>query len=270
MERMNMLKHVKRVVVKVGTSTLTHSTGHMNFNQIDLLSRQLSDIQNQGYEVILVTSGAIGAGVGKLNLKKRPKAIPEQQAAAAVGQGVLMHLYEKYFSEYGKIVGQILVTNDDFKDSVRRQHARDVFETLLRMNVIPIVNENDAVVVDEIKVGDNDTLSALVCKNIEADLLILLSDIDGLFSDDPRVNKDAILIHTVDRIDDNLKALAKGAGSDLGTGGMATKLKAAQIATDGGSYMVIANGSTDKVLNRIMAGESLGTLFVPKRHRAVE
>lgn len=265
-----MLKNVKRVVVKVGTSTLTHATGHMNFNQIDLLARQLSDVQNQGFEVVLVTSGAIGAGVGKLNLKEKPKTIPEKQAAAAVGQGVLMHLYEKFFSEYGKIIGQILVTNNDFQDAKRRQHARDAFETLLEMKVIPIVNENDAVVVDEIKVGDNDTLSALVCSNIEADLLVLLSDIDGLFSDDPRVNEDARLIQTVTYIDDNLKAVAKGAGSEFGTGGMATKIRAAEIACAGGAYMIIANGSTDKVLNRIMAGEWIGTLFLPETHRKVE
>ncbi len=268
MERKEMLKKVKRVVVKVGTSTLTHPTGHMNFNQIDLLTRQLADMQNQGYEVILVTSGAIGAGVGKLNLKVKPKTIPEKQAAAAVGQGVLMHLYEKFFSEYGKIIGQILVTNVDFQNEKHRHHARNSFETLLKMNVIPIVNENDAVVVDEIKVGDNDTLSAFVCRNIDADLLILLSDIDGLYNDDPHKNTSAELIQTVERIDDDVRALAKGAGSELATGGMATKLRAAEIALSGGAYMIIANGSTDKVLNRIMAGERLGTLFLPKSHRS--
>lgn len=267
MDRTIMLEKVKRVVVKVGTSTLTHETGKMNFNRMDLLVRQLADIQNQGYEVVLVTSGAIGAGVGKLNLKQKPKTIPEKQAAAAVGQGVLMHLYEKFFNEYGKIIGQILVTKDDFQDIKRREHARDAFESLLKMKVIPIVNENDAVVVDEIRVGDNDTLSAQVCKNIDADLLILLSDIEGLYSDDPKINKNATLIQTVDQIDDNLKALAKGAGSELGTGGMATKINAAQIALSGGSYMIIANGSTDKVLNRIMAGEAIGTLFLPESHR---
>ena len=270
MERKEMLKNVKRVVVKVGTSTLTHPTGDMNFNQIDLLARQLSDIQNQGYEVVLVTSGAIGAGVGKLNLKEKPKTIPEKQAAAAVGQGVLMLLYEKFFGEYGKIIGQILVTNVDFQNEKHKQHARDSFETLIKMKVIPIVNENDAVVVDEIRVGDNDTLSALVCRNIDADLLILLSDIDGLYNDDPRTNENAALIQTVTRIDDDLKALAKGAGSELATGGMATKLRAAEIALEGGAYMIIANGSTDKVLNRIMAGEWLGTLFLPETHRKVK
>lgn len=256
------LKDVKRVVVKVGTSTLTYDTGLLNLSRIEALVRQVADVHNKGLEMILVSSGAIGAGMGKLNLTERPKTIPEKQAAAAVGQGVLMHMYQKCFSEYGKTIGQILLTKNDFSDRSRFLTARDAFFQLLRQGVIPIVNENDAIVVDEIKVGDNDTLSALVASLVEADLLIILSDIDGLYTANPAKDSSAKKLDTVVHIDDDIRSMASGAGSELGTGGMATKITAAQVATSAGVHMVIANGSTPEVIQQTVAGASMGTLFV--------
>ncbi|SQB91637.1 gamma-glutamyl kinase [Clostridium tetanomorphum] len=185
-ERIHQLEKVKNIVVKVGSSTLTYNNGLLNLSHIEHLVRQLSDLHNKGYGIILVSSGAIGAGMGKLGLKEKPQSIPEKQAAAAVGQGILLHMYEKIFSEYGKTVGQILLTKEDMTDETRRDNAYNTFTSLLDKRVIPIINENDAVVVDEIKVGDNDTLSALVAKLVKADLLILMSDIDGLYDSDPR------------------------------------------------------------------------------------
>lgn len=258
------MKEIQRVVVKLGTSTLTHGTGLINIERIESIIRQLADLHNMGYEIIIVTSGAIGAGVGRLSMKERPKNMPEKQAAAAVGQSVLLHMYQKIFSEYGKITGQILLTRNDISDRKRFINARNTFNALLGLNVIPIVNENDAVVVDEIKVGDNDTLSAYVAALIEADLLILLSDIDGLYDGDPRTKPDAQLIHEVQEITHEIRALAGGAGSSLGTGGMHTKIKAADIATAGGCSMIIANGASDNILRRVLKGEAVGTLFLPK------
>ncbi|MCY6485312.1 glutamate 5-kinase [Clostridium aestuarii] len=266
MNRKEYVKNIKRIVVKVGTSTLTHSTGLLNLNRIESLARQLSNIHNRGIEVILVSSGAIGAGIGKLGLKQKPSTLPEKQAAAAVGQGALLHMYEKLFSEYGKIVGQILLTREDISHRARFLNARNTFFALLEQGVIPIVNENDAISVDEIKFGDNDTLSAMVASVAEADLLIILSDIDGLYDSNPKTNPDAKLIQYVDEITQEIEDSAGGAGSNLGTGGMITKINAAKIATYSGSSMIIINGSTDNILNHILDGEDVGTLFKGKTH----
>lgn len=266
MNRKDYLGDIKRVVVKVGTSTLTHSSGLLNLSRIESLVRQLADLHNQKLEVILVTSGAVGAGMGKLGLKAKPKTIPEKQAAAAVGQGILLHMYEKIFSEYGKTVAQILLTKDDFSNRNRFLNARNTFFALFEQGVTPIVNENDAVVVDEIKVGDNDTLSALVSSLVEADLLIILSDIDGLYDDNPSTNPDAKLIYFVESINSEIESLAGGAGTKLGTGGMATKLSAGKIATASGTAMVIANGSKPLILQDIIDCKEVGTLFKPKEN----
>jgi glutamate 5-kinase len=264
--RKEYLSGISRVVVKVGTSTLTHSSGLLNLARIENLVRQLADLHNQNLEVILVTSGAVGAGMGRLGLKSKPKTIPEKQAAAAVGQGILLHMYEKLFSEYGKIIAQILLTKDDFSNRHRFLNARNTFFALLEKGVIPIINENDAVVVDEIKVGDNDTLSALVASLVEADLLILLSDIDGLYDDNPNTNPDAKLIHFVKNITPEIEGAASGAGTKLGTGGMTTKISAAKIAVSSGTAMIIANGAKSSILQQVVDGEEVGTLFKPKEH----
>ncbi|MBU3158746.1 glutamate 5-kinase [Clostridium frigoris] len=259
--RKEYLENVKRIVVKVGTSTLTHSTGLLNYKHIESLIRQLADVHNQGIEVVLVTSGAIGAGMGKLGLTKRPETIPEKQAAAAVGQGILIHMYEKFFSEYGKTTAQILLTKEDFGDKSRHLNAHNTFLMLLSQGVIPVVNENDAVIVDEIMVGDNDTLSAMVTNLIGAELLIILSDIDGLYDSNPRVNPDAKIIYNVQNITDEIKQSAEGAGTELGTGGMATKINAAEIVVAANSAMIIAEGSTPNVITDILEGIEIGTLF---------
>ena len=259
--RKEYLKDVTKIVVKVGTSTLTHSTGLLNLKCIENLARQLSDIHNRGIQVVLVTSGSIGAGMGKLGLKVRPKTMREKQAAAAVGQGILIHMYEKFFSEYGKTIAQILLTKEDIVDKKRYLNARNTFSTLLSLGVIPVVNENDAVAIDEIKVGDNDTLSAMVTSLIGADLLIILSDIDGLYDSNPRVNPNANIIHTVKNITDEIKRSAKGAGSKLGTGGMLTKIKAAEIVIAANASMIIAEGSDTNIINEILEGLEIGTLF---------
>ncbi|WMJ80110.1 glutamate 5-kinase [Clostridium sp. MB40-C1] len=264
--REDYLKNVKRVVIKVGTSTLTHSTGLLNLNRIEKLVRQISDIHNRGIEIILVSSGAIGAGIGKLGLKEKPKTIPQKQAAAAVGQGILLHMYEKLFSEYGKIAAQILLTREDVSHRTRFLNARNTFFALLEQGVIPIVNENDAISIDEIKFGDNDTLSAMVASISEADLLILLTDIDGLYNSNPNTNPDAKLIRCVDEITEEIEGCAGDAGSKLGTGGMITKINAAKIATYSGSSMVIVDGSTPNILNEVLNGSEVGTLFKGKTH----
>lgn len=266
MDRKDYMNNIKRIVVKVGTSSLTHSTGLLNINKIESLVRQLSDIHNRGIEVILVSSAAIGAGIGKLGLKTRPKTIPEKQAAAAVGQGILLHMYEKLFSEYGKIVAQILLTREDISHRMRFLNASNTFYALLEKGVIPIVNENDAIVVDEIKFGDNDTLSAMVASLVNADLLILLTDIDGLYDSNPKTNPSAKFIDTVDEITDEIVSYAGDAGSSLGTGGMITKINAGKIATSSGSSMVIVNGDTKNVLNDILDGKNVGTFFKGEKH----
>ncbi|MCB2294062.1 glutamate 5-kinase [Clostridium algoriphilum] len=259
--RKEYLKDVTRIVVKVGTSTLTHSTGLLNYKHIENLIRQLADIHNQGIQVVLVTSGAIGAGMGKLGHTIRPETIPEKQAAAAVGQGILIHMYEKFFSEYGKTTAQILLTKEDFEDKTRYLNAHNTFLMLLSQGVIPVVNENDAVIVDEIMVGDNDTLSAMVTNLIGADLLIILSDIEGLYDANPKTNPNAKMIYNVSEITNEIKKSAEGAGTDLGTGGMATKIKAAEIVVASNASMIIAEGSVLNVITDILEGIEIGTLF---------
>lgn len=256
------MKDIKRVVIKVGSSSLTNDNGLINIHRVENLVKQISDLHNKGYEVVLVSSGAIAAGIGKLNLEKRPVEIPLLQAAAAVGQVALIHMYQKMFSEYGKMVAQILLTRDGLEDENRLYHAKNASLSLINAGVIQIVNENDAVAVDEIKFGDNDTLSAMVAHIVDADLLILLSDIDGLYDSNPNENPNARLIDEVLEIDDYIRSLAGDAGSNLGTGGMITKISAAEIATGAGIHMVIANSSKDWVLKDIVEGRLTGTLFI--------
>ena len=250
-----------RIVVKIGTSTLAHPTGHLNIRRVEQLCKVMSDIKNAGHEVILVSSGAIGMGVGKLGLRERPKDIPTNQAAAAVGQCEIMRLYERLFATYGHTVGQILVTKDVVDNESRFALAKSTFARLIEFGCIPIVNENDSVSFEGIKFGGNDTLSAYVAIICEADLLINLSDIDGLYDSDPRKNKNARLIEHVAEIDDSILACAGGVGSDRGTGGMLTKLNAAQIATAAGIPMQILNGRDPRVLYRVIEGEHVGTYF---------
>lgn len=260
----HLVENAKKIVVKVGTSTLTHNTGKLNLERIERLVRQLSDLQNQGKEVVLVSSGAIGAGMGKLNLDKRPKTIPEKQAVAAIGQGILLHLYEKMFAEYGQTTAQLLLTKADLEHRQRFLNARNTLLTLLDLGVIPIVNENDTVAFEEIKFGDNDTLAALVATLIDADLVILLTDIDGFYNDDPRKNKDAKRLAVVEHIDESIEGQAGSVGSKFGSGGMATKIIAAKIAVNAGIPLIIALGSEPNIIGQIISGEPVGTLFVPQ------
>ncbi len=263
----NNLHCAKRIVVKVGTSTLTYATGKLNFLRIEKLVRELSDLANQGKEIILVTSGAVGAGMDRLGLKEKPKTIPEKQAAAAIGQGILMHTYEKIFAEYGQIVAQVLLTREDSVNRRRYTNSRNTLLSLLSMGVIPIINENDAVAVDELKIGDNDTLSAMVASIIDADLLIILSDVDGLFTKNPQEFPDAELITEITDITPEIESIAGGAGTLRGTGGMHTKIQAAKIAVNSGVAMLIASGSHEGVLRRILCGEIIGTIFLSKENR---
>lgn len=262
------LREAKRIVVKVGTSSLVYDNGNINLTRIEKLTRVLSDIVNSGKEVTLVTSGAIGVGVNKLKLKQKPASIREKQAVAAVGQCELMHIYSKFFAEYSHIVGQVLLTRDVIEDDHIRNNVINTFETLLENNIIPVVNENDTVAIDEIenivRFGDNDNLSAIVANLINADLLIILSDIDGFYDSDPRSNDDAQLLDEVMEVTCELEECAGGAGSNLGTGGMITKLSAAKTATNCGVDMVLANGSEPQILLDILEGKKIGTLFVGK------
>ncbi|MBE0466005.1 MAG: glutamate 5-kinase [Candidatus Desulforudis sp.] len=257
----------KRLVVKIGTSSLAYDTGKLDLNTIEILVRQLADLHNQGREVLLVTSGAIGAGAGKLGLRRAPRTIPEKQACAAIGQGMLLHMYEKFFAEHGITAGQVLLTREDFAERRRFLNAQNTLRALLGFGVVPIINENDTVAVDEIKLGDNDYLSALVAGLIDADLLLMLTDTDGLYTADPRSEPDARLISWIDEITPEIERLAGAAGSRLGTGGMITKLQAARIATHAGVPTVIARSSAENVLRRILAGEELGTVFRAVPHR---
>ncbi len=257
----------RRVVVKIGSSSLQHpGTGDMNLIKVERLVRELCDLRNQGMDVCLVSSGAIAAGRKSIGLAERPKNIATKQACAAVGQAKLMMVYQKMFAEYNQTVGQVLMTKNTMINNVSRKNAQNTFEELFHLGVIPIVNENDTVSTYEMQFGDNDTLSAIVASLVGADLLILLSDIDGLFTDDPHKNKDAKLIRIVDQLDDHILHMAKDStGSDVGTGGMATKLTAAHIATVSGADMVIANGENVGVIHQIFEGEYTGTLF--KAHK---
>ncbi len=254
-----------RIVVKVGTSTLAHATGHSNIRRVEQLCKVMSDLKNAGHELVLVSSGAIGMGVGKLSLKQRPADMATKQAAAAVGQCELMYTYDKLFAEYNHTVAQILLTGDDLNDEKRRANFHQTLFRLLELEALPIINENDTVATEEIGIGDNDTLGAIVAVNAGADLLILLSDIDGLYDADPHTHPDARLIPLVEELNDEVLALAGGAGTTLGTGGMATKLHAAQIATVAGIDMVIANGENPDVLYEIVNGKAVGTRFCGKK-----
>lgn len=253
-----------RVVIKIGTSTLAHSTGRINIRRVEELCKVISDLKNAGHEIILVSSGAIGMGVGKLVLNGKPTDIPTKQAAAAVGQCELMYVYDKLFSEYNHTVAQILITGADIEHAERRENFENTMRRLLELNVLPIVNENDSIATDEIVIGDNDTLGAIVSTTLSADLLIILSDIDGLFTADPHKHKDAVLLHTVKEITPEIEKMTGGAGSELGTGGMATKIKAAKIANEKGTDMVIANGKDPDILYDIVDGKDVGTLFKAK------
>ena len=261
------LKKAKRIVIKVGTSTITYANGKRNFSQIDRLAREISDLQNQGKEMILVTSGAVAVGVDRMGLPGKPKTIPGKQAAAAVGQGVLMHTYEKFFADYGQIVAQVLITKTEAIDRHRYTNTRNTFMELMRQRVIPIVNENDVVALDELKIGDNDNVSALVAGIVDADLVIILSDVDGLYTANPQTHPDAVIVPEVAEITPEIEASAGGVGSARGTGGMATKIQAAKAATSSGIHLVIASGTEKNAITRVLQGEELGTLFVSRENR---
>lgn len=269
------LKDKKRIVIKIGSSSLTHSeTGRLNLRKLEVLARELSDLRNQGKDVILVSSGAIATGVAALGMHEKPTELKEKQACAAVGQARLMMIYQKLFSEYNQLSAQILMTKNTMVNNVNRKNAQNTFDELLSLGVIPIVNENDSISTYELqnleKFGDNDTLSAMVAALVRADLLILLSDIDGLFTDDPNTNPDAKFIDVVENLDDNLLNMGKGtSGSKVGTGGMATKLTAAQIASAAGVDMVIANGADFHIIHKITEGRRYGTLFVSQSKEEV-
>lgn len=254
-----------KIVVKVGTSTLAHSTGCLNIKKIELLCKILSDLKNAGHEIILVSSGAVGMGVGKLNLGARPSDTVGKQAAAAVGQCELMYTYDKLFSEYNHTVAQILLTADDLRQDDRHTNFINTMERLLSLRVLPVINENDTVATEEIEIGDNDTLAAIVAVSLNADILVLLSDIDGLFSSDPHKDANAKLIPRVEKIDEKILSLGGDKGSTLGTGGMQTKLRAALITTEAGCDMVICNGSNPELLYDVIDGKDVGTRFISKR-----
>ena len=257
-------KEYKRVVIKIGSSSITHAeSGRQNLGKLERLVRSICDLRNRGIDVCLVSSGAIAVGRAAMGIEKRPEEISLKQACAAVGQGRLMMTYQKLFSEYNHIAGQVLLTKNTMVNPVPRENARNTFEELFRLGVIPVVNENDTVSTYEMQFGDNDTLSALVASLVQADLLILLSDIDGLFTDDPHRNPDATLLRVVEKIDEKIVEMAKGStGSNVGTGGMATKLAAAKIATFSGADMIITNGKNVQVISDIFDGEYTGTLFL--------
>ena len=254
-----------RIVVKVGTSTLAHATGRMNIRHVEDLVKVLSDLKNAGHEMILVSSGAIGMGVGKLNLPGKPSDMPTKQAAAAVGQCELMYTYDRLFLQYNHTVAQILLTGEDVDHSERRENFENTMERLLELGSLPIINENDTVATAEIKVGDNDTLGAIVARCVKADLLVLLSDIEGLYTADPRKDPSAKLIPVVEEVTPEIEALAGGVGSGLATGGMATKLRAAKMVAEVGCDMIITNGEHPEVLYDIAEGKAVGTRFIGKK-----
>ncbi len=253
-----------RIVVKVGTSTLAHPSGLINIRRVEELCKVMSDLKNAGHDIILVTSGAIGMGAGKLQLSERPRDVAAKQAAAAVGQCELMYTYDKLFSEYNHTVAQLLMTGSDFENEERHINFKNTMDKLLEFKALPIINENDTVATEEIKVGDNDTLSAMVAVNVGADLLILLSDIDGLFTADPHTDPNAKLISVVSEINDDILALGGDEGSAFGTGGMRTKLHAAQICTEKNCDMIIANGEKPDILYDIVDGKAVGTRFIKR------
>ena len=250
-----------RIVVKIGTSTLAHASGHLNIRRVEHLCKVLSDIKNSGHQLIMVSSGAIGMGVGKMGLRERPRDIPTKQAAAAVGQCELMYIYDKLFGEYHHTVAQLLITGDDIRCEKRHLNFNNTLNRLLELGVLPIINEYDTIATDEIVIGDNDTLAAIVAESVQADLLILLSDIDGLYTADPHHDPNAQLIPRVTKVDAEIMALAGVSSTKLGTGGMVTKLRAAEICLNCGSNMIIANGQNPDLLYDILDGKQVGTLF---------
>lgn len=257
----------KRVVIKIGSSSLMHQeTGHLDLIKLEVLVREVADLRNRGIEVVLVSSGAIAVGRGALGIDKKPDRLSQKQACAAIGQARLMMIYQKLFAEYNQVAAQILMTKNTMVNDLNRRNARNTFHELLELGAIPIVNENDTISTYEIEFGDNDTLSSVVAALIDADLLILLSDIDGLYTDDPRTNPNARFIDVVEELDEELMQMGKGTtGSSVGTGGMATKIQAAHIATSAGADMVIANGEDFHILHRIMDGRPIGTFFKGNR-----
>lgn len=264
MNTREQIKDAKRIVVKVGTSTLLYPNGKINLYRIEHLARELSDLASQEREVILVTSGAIGAGMVRMGLSERPDSMQEKQALASVGQVLLMHLYDKFFTEYGQVAGQVLLTKENFANHNQYINARNTLMAMLKSGIIPVINENDAVTVAEVKIGDNDTLSATVAAIVDADVLIILSDIDGVYDANPQTHPEAKLLSEIKEITSGVEAMAGGAGSAVGTGGMATKIEAAKIATAAGVTMFIASGGENGMLGRIIAGEDVGTVFPPK------
>ena len=262
------IENAEIIVVKVGTSTLTYENGKLNLKRIEMLCRTLSDLQNSGKKIVLVSSGAIGVGVGKLGLSSKPNETSKKQAAAAVGQCELMFIYDKFFSEYNQTVAQILLTGDVVLNENKLQNVQNTFRELLAMNVIPIVNENDTVETAELEgsnIGDNDTLSAIVACCIDAHVLIILSDIDGLFDSNPKENPNAKIINTVENITPEILQIAGGAGSNRGTGGMITKIKAAKLTTEKGIFCAIANGNDTENIYKILNGVTIGTVFKPNK-----
>jgi glutamate 5-kinase len=255
------LKDFKKVVIKIGSSSLTHQSGLLDLWKMESLVKQIANLYNSGKDIVIVSSGAIAAGMGKMKFIDKPKTIPEKQAAAAVGQGTLMYMYEKLFSEYGITVAQVLLTKEDMYQEVRREHSINAFSALIKHRIIPIVNENDVVAIDEIKVGDNDTLSAEVCKMIGFENLTILSDIEGVYNKDPRKYKNAYMIDEIKSIAELDEIEAGDAGSNVGTGGMQTKLKAAQIIAQAKGTMLIVNSGHHEILNELLIGRKCGTFF---------
>ena len=263
------IKDKKRIVIKIGSSSLQHKeTGGLDYTKLDVLVRELCNIANQGKEVVLVSSGAIAVGKRAVHIGKEDNPIAVKQASAAIGQARLMMTYQKLFAEYNHVAAQVLMTKNTIAEPLNRFNAKNTFSELLKLGAIPIVNENDTVSTFEIEFGDNDTLSAIVAALIDADLLILLSDIDGLYTDDPNKNPDAEFISVVDHLDDSIMGMGKGTSSSVGTGGMGTKLSAARIATSSGADMIIANAADVRIIHRIMDGREYGTLF--KAHKSEE
>lgn len=258
------VKAAKRIIIKIGTSSLTHENGKINLDKMEKLARVLTDLNNSGKEIALVSSGAIGAGMQRIGRSKRPEELPLKQATAAIGQAILMKIYQKFFDEYNQVIAQILLTKDVIEDPIKKQNAKNTFETLLELGVIPIINENDCISTAQIegyRFGDNDTLSATVAELTGADLLILLTDIEGLYTANPKEDCEAVLIPQVDEITDELKSIAGGSGSHLGTGGMSTKIIAAEIAKACGTQTIVASGEDIEILREILRGEAIGTWF---------
>jgi len=260
-------KGFRRIVVKVGTSTLTHPNGQLNLGRMERIVRELADLHNQDMEVLLVSSGAIGTGANRMGLKKVPRTLPEKQALAAIGQGALLHMYEKFFAEYGKTVAQVLLTREDLDERMRYLNATNTLLAILNMKVIPIINENDTVVVEEIKFGDNDMLSTMIAGIVDADLLIILSDVDGFYDQDPRTHEEAQLQSEVYEITGDMEDNSTNRGIAFSSGGMLTKLRGARVCMAAGIPMIIANSSETNVVRRLMAGEKLGTLFIPREEK---